>query len=277
MASKVLPESFSQEQVLACGWTDVHTHLNFLEITPEEAIRQGQEKGVNRFITIGTEPDDLPVVLDLAHRFAPHVFCTLGIHPHEGKVYDDSVKDFLEKNLGDPRVVAVGEIGLDYYYGHSTRDEQILAFREQMMLAEKFRLPVEIHTRDAEDDTIEILKEFNGRVKGIIHCFTGSQNLADEALACGYNISFSGVVTFKNATELRDTCKSVPLDRMHVETDAPFLAPVPLRGKKNQPDFMLWTAQCVAELKGVEISDFCAQMKSNAERMFPKLLGTSSN
>lgn len=268
---KTLPDAILSEEIKKIGWTDIHTHLNFLEITPEQAIEQGKEKGVNRMITIGTEPKDLPIVLELAQKHAPHVFCTLGIHPHEGQVYDDSVEAFLEQNLSQQRVVAVGEIGLDYYYQNSGRDEQIEAFKRQMTLAEKFNLPVEIHTRDAEEDTIEILNEFKGRVKGVIHCFTGTQKLANAALDCGYNISFSGIVTFKKAQDLQDVCKNTPLNRMHVETDAPFLAPVPLRGKKNQPDFMLWTALFVAQLKGVDLVDFAQQMKLNAEQVFAKL------
>lgn len=268
---KELNSKFESDEVKALGWTDIHTHLNFLEVSPEEAIQEATKLGVNRFITIGTEPEDLPIVLELAEKHDPQVFCTLGIHPHEGKVYDDKVEAYLMKNLAHPRVVAVGEIGLDYYYDNSPREEQIEAFERQMELAEKFSLPVEIHTRDAEDDTIEILNKFKGRVKGVIHCFTGTQKLATAALDCGYNISFSGIVTFKSAGDLRDVCLNTPLDRMHVETDAPFLAPVPMRGKKNRPEFMLWTAQFVADLKSVELTDFCAQMKSNAESLFPKL------
>ncbi len=268
---KELPQEFFGDEVMQVGWTDVHTHLNFLEISPQEAIEEGLKKGVNRFITIGTEPDDLPIVLDLAEKFAPQVFCTLGIHPHEGKVYSDEVENFLLQNLSKPRVVAVGEIGLDYYYDNSPKAEQIEAFRRQMDLAENFDLPVEIHTRDAEDDTIEILKDYKGKVNGIIHCFTGTQKLATAALDCGYNISFSGIVTFKNAEDLRQVCLNTPIDRMHVETDAPFLAPVPVRGKKNQPDNVLWVAKFVSELKSVALADFCRQMKANADKMFPKL------
>ncbi len=268
---KELHSDFQSDKVKQLGWTDIHTHLNFLEVSPQEAIETATTQGVNRFITIGTEPEDLPVVLGLAEKFAPQVFCTLGIHPHEGKVYEDSVEQYLLEKLSHPRVVAVGEIGLDYYYDNSPKKDQIEAFRRQMDLAEKFQLPVEIHTRDAEDDTIEILKDYRGRVKGIIHCFTGTQKLATAALDCGFNISFSGIVTFKSAGDLREVCQSTPLDRMHVETDAPFLAPVPMRGKKNRPEFMLWTAQFVSQLKSIELPVFCEQMKNNAERMFPKL------
>ena len=272
MAEKVLPAEFDDPAVKSIGWTDIHTLLNFLEISPEEAVKVATEKGVNRFITIGTEPDDLPVVLELAEKFAPQVFCTLGIHPHEGKVYTDEVTAFLRKHLPQPRVVAVGEIGLDYYYNNSGQKEQQDAFRRQMDLAKDFNLPVEIHTRDAEDDTIEILNEYKGDVQGVIHCFTGTQKLATAALDCGYNISFSGVVTFKKADELRAVCQYTPVDRMHVETDAPFLSPAPLRGRKNQPDFILWTAKLVAELKEIPIPEFCQQMKTNADCMFPRLL-----
>jgi TatD DNase family protein len=257
---------------MSIGWTDVHTHLNFLEISPAEAIEVATAQGVNRFITIGTEPPDWPVVLELANQHAPQVFCTLGIHPHEGKVFDEAAAQFLHDNLNNPRVVAVGEIGLDFYYNHSNRQDQLSAFRQQMEIAKQYKLPVEIHTRDAEDDTIEILQEYKGDVRGILHCFTGTQKLATAALDCGFNISYSGVVTFKKADELREVCKNTPLDRMHVETDAPFLAPTPLRGQKNQPDFMLWTALCVAELKGIPIADFARQIKRNAEAMFPRLL-----
>jgi TatD DNase family protein len=274
--TKELNPQFHSPDILQTGWIDIHTHLNFLEITPEQAIEEGQKKGLHHFITIGTEPNDLPIVLELAQRLAPQVYCTLGIHPHEGQVYNQEVEAFLRQNLSHPRVVAVGEIGLDYYYNNSPKQEQLAAFRAQMQLAAEFNLPVEIHTRDAEDDTIQILNEFRDKVTGVIHCFTGTQKLADAALDCGYNISFSGIVTFKKAQDLQQVCLNTPIERMHVETDAPFLAPTPLRGQKNQPDFMLWTAQFVADLKGMELLPFCQQMKLNAQKLFPKLQWASA-
>ncbi|MES2857034.1 MAG: TatD family hydrolase, partial [Bdellovibrionota bacterium] len=210
------------------GWIDVHTHLNFLKgVTPEEALEQGRAAGVTRFITIGTEPADHEIVLGLATKYFPEVACTLGVHPHEGKIYNDEVEAYLDKIVSRKEVVAVGEIGLDYYYDNSPREEQKDAFRRQLTIAAKHGMPVEIHTRDAEPDTIEILKEFKGKVGGIIHCFTGTQWLAEQALDVGFDISFSGVVTFKSAEELRAVARYVPLDRIHVETDAPFLTPMP--------------------------------------------------
>jgi TatD DNase family protein len=254
-------------------WIDVHCHLDRLEGGSEKALQEALNAGVSRIITIGTEPADLPVVMSLAEKYAPHVFCTIGVHPHDGVKYSAEVGDFLRINNSHPRVVAIGEIGLDYHYNQSPKPEQLFAFREQMTIAAETGLPVEIHTRDAEQDTVQILKEFEGQVKGIIHCFTGTESLASAALDLGYNISISGVVTFKNAESLRQIVKNVvPLDRLHVETDAPFLAPVPMRGKSNTSAYMLHTAQVVAELKNVSLQTLSEQTKKNAEALFFKLV-----
>ncbi len=257
-------------------WIDVHCHLDRLEGGPEVALKQAMDAGVNRIITIGTEPADLPTVIALAEKFAPHVFCTIGVHPHDGVKYSVEVGEFLRKNASHPRVVAIGEIGLDYYYNQSPKEEQLVAFREQMKIAAEVGLPVEIHTRDAEEDTIKILQEYEGQVKGIIHCFTGTSSLAEAALKLGYNISISGVVTFKSAESLRTTVRDiVPLDRLHVETDAPFLAPIPMRGKSNTSAYMVHTAQVVADLKNVSLQTLSEQTKKNAEKLFFKLIGTN--
>jgi TatD DNase family protein len=254
-------------------WIDVHCHLDRLEGGPEVALKQAIDAGVNRIITIGTEPADLPLVMQLAEKFSPHVFCTIGVHPHDGVKYNAEVGEFLRKNASHPRVVAIGEIGLDYHYNQSPKEEQLVAFREQMQIAAEVGLPVEIHTRDADEDTLKILQEFEGKVKGIIHCFTGTPYLATEALKVGYNISISGIVTFKNAESIRSTVRDiVPLDRLHVETDAPFLSPVPMRGKSNTSAYMVHTAQVVADLKNVSLQTLSLQTKKNAENIFFKLL-----
>lgn len=254
-------------------WIDIHCHLDRLEGGPEHALKLAQEAGVKRLITIGTEPNDLPIVLDLAEKYSPHVFCTLGVHPHDGVKYTDEVGEYLRKNATNPRVVAIGEIGLDYYYNQSPKDEQMHAFREQLKIAADLGLPVEIHTRDAEEDTVKILSEFEGQVIGVIHCFTGTEYLANEALRLGFNISISGVVTFKNADSLRQIVKNIiPLDRIHIETDAPFLAPVPQRGKPNTSAYVVHTAQVVADLKNVSLQILSEQTKKNAEKLFFKLV-----
>ncbi len=250
---------------------DVHTHINMLEMTPDEALASAAASGVGHMITIGTCPADLPVVLGLAKKYAPRVACTLGIHPHEAELYSEDIAKFIRANAGAPEVVAIGETGLDYYYNNAPKERQIEVFRAQMALAEELKLPVEIHTRDAEPDTMMVLNEFRGRVRGLLHCFTGTWEMAKNGLDNGWNISISGVVTFKNASALRDVVKQVPLDRLHVETDAPFLAPIPHRGKKNQPAWVTHTADLVAELKGVTVPELSAQLRLNAQDLFPKL------
>lgn len=259
-------------------WIDIHTHLDMLEEGPEEALRLAKEAGVSKVITIGTESEDHPKVVALARKYPGEVYCTLGVHPHHGDTWNDTIEKWVVQHLPERGVVAVGEIGLDYYYLQSNADAQKASFRRQMEIAEQFQLPVEIHTRDAEPDTVEILKEFKGRVGGVIHCFTGTEFLAKNALDCGFNISFSGVVTFKNAQPLRDICKWVPDDRFHVETDAPFLAPVPMRGRKNTPAFVVHTAKAVAEIRGVPLEKLAEQAFANTRQLFPKmLLGTSAS
>lgn len=255
------------------SWIDIHCHLDRLEGGPEAALRLAQQNGVGRLISIGTEPEDLPVVLALAKQFKNEVYCTLGVHPHEGVKYSQAVEDYILKNATEPEVVAVGEIGLDYYYNQSPKKEQIEAFEAQLAIAEKLNLPVEIHTRDAEVDTIEILKKYKGKVNGVIHCFTGTEWLARQSLDVGFNISISGIVTFKNADALRDVVKNViPMDRLHVETDAPFLSPVPMRGKPNTSAYMIHTAKFVADLKGVSLEELRLQTNTNAKNLFKKLL-----
>lgn len=253
-------------------WIDIHAHLNMLEEGVDAAIANAKAAGVKKIITIGTEPQDLQLVLDIAHKNAPDVYCTLGIHPHEGQIYTEEIGRFIEKNAADPVMVAVGEIGLDYYYEQSPKEEQRHAFRAQLDIAQRTGLPVEIHTRDAEPDTVEILKDYKGKVKGVIHCFTGTEWLAKQCLDLGFNISISGVVTFKNAEDLRNVVRMLPLDRMHVETDAPFLAPVPMRGKKNTPAYVVHTAKFVADLKGISLEALAEHTNRNAQQMFPKIV-----
>ena len=252
------------------SWTDVHTHLNMLEITPDEALAAARAAGVENMITIGTCPDDLPKVLALAAKYTPRVGCSLGIHPHEAELFTPAIDAWIRLHAVEPHVVAIGETGLDYFYNHAPQEPQRHAFRAQMQIAADLNLPVEIHTREAEADTAVILNEFTGRVRGLLHCFTGTWELAEIGLKHGFNISISGVVTFKNAHDLREVVKKVPLDRLHVETDAPFLAPIPHRGKKNQPAFMVHTAQLVAELKGITLAELQTATQQNARHLFPK-------
>jgi TatD DNase family protein len=253
-------------------WIDLHAHLDKLPEGPEEALRKAQASGIYQVVTIGTDPNDLQVVLNLGKKYYPHVFCTLGIHPHDAISYTDEVESWIREKGAEVPVVALGEMGLDFYYNHSERGAQQTAFERQLYLAQELQLPVEIHTRDAEEETLSILEKFRGSVGGIIHCFTGTEEMAYRCLDLGFNISISGVVTFKKAHSLRSTVEKLPLDRIHIETDSPFLAPVPQRGQSNTPAFLIHTAEFVAQLKKVPLDQFKLQMEQNARRLFPKLV-----
>lgn len=261
----------SSESQTAYKWTDVHCHLDKLEVSATEACQNARQQGVHRMINIGTCPEDHEVGFELAQRHAPQVFCALGVHPHEAALYTPEVEARMVEKLNHPRLVAIGEIGLDYYYNKAPHPVQQQSFRQQMQLAATHKLPVQVHTREAEADTIKILREFKGRVQGLLHCFTSSLNLARQALECGWNISFSGIVTFKNADPLREVVQFVPLERLHIETDSPFLTPVPLRGKKNQPSYVLHTARVVADLKNVPLETLSQHTEQNAQNLFTKL------
>ncbi|MEK6556435.1 MAG: TatD family hydrolase [Bdellovibrionota bacterium] len=252
-------------------WIDVHTHINMIDFDAPEVLRLAREAGVERMITIGTGHDDLQKVVDACDRLAPIVYGTLGFHPHDAKTYDAAGEKFIRDHVKNPRIVGIGEIGLDYYYNHSDHDIQKKVFAQQLDMAAEYNLPIEIHTREAEADTYDILKAYKGKVRGLFHCFTSSMDLAMKGLDLGYNISISGVVTFKKSDALKEVVKAVPLDRLHIETDAPFLTPEPFRGRKNHPALMVHTAQVVADLKGVSLEALAEQTNKNAKNLFTKI------
>lgn len=253
------------------AWIDMHCHFPLMDQTSQQIIDDASENDVQNMITIGTHPDDLKKSLEIAKQFFPKVACTLGLHPHDANKYTSEIENFIYKNAVEPEVVAIGEIGLDYYYERSPRDIQKKVFEAQLNIAQSLNLPVQIHTRDAEEDTIAILQNFQGNIKGDLHCFTGTQSLANQALDLGLDISLSGIITFKNAKDLQQVALSLPLDRVHIETDSPFLTPMPHRGKKNAPSFLIHTGEFLAHLKQVPIPKLQNQLLYNASRTFPKL------
>lgn len=252
---------------------DSHCHLDFPELAADAdgVVARARAAGVGAMVTIGTELARFPGVLAMAERF-DHVWCSIGTHPHESarELVTDPAP--LLAHTGHPKVVAIGETGLDYYYEHSPRPPQIDSFRAHIAAARIAGLPVIVHTRDADDDTIAVLEEEMGKgaFTGLIHCFTGTQRLADAALRLGLYISVSGIATFKNSAALRDVIAGVPLERLLVETDAPFLAPVPHRGKTNEPAFVVHTAAMLAALKGVGMEELAAATTGNFFRLFHK-------
>lgn len=253
---------------------DSHCHLDYPDYAGkvDEVLARARAAGVGVCVSIGTELKQFPGVKAVAEAHAD-VWCTVGVHPHEAEkeLLDDEAA--LVAETAHPKVVGIGETGLDYYYEHSPRQPQQDNFRSHIAAARRTGLPVIVHTRDADDDTIAILRAemAKGAFTGLIHCFTGTQKLADAALEMGFYISVSGIATFKNSAVLRDVIKSVPLDRLLVETDAPYLAPVPHRGKTNEPAFVVHTAVMLAELKGVSETELAAATTENFFRLFSKV------
>ena len=256
---------------------DSHAHLDVPNYDADraEVINRAREVGVEMMLEIcGSDvaKGSLDVGLKLAEDYS-FIYAAVGLHPHEASLYDESLERKFLAMSEHEKVIGWGEIGLDYHYDHSPRDAQRRVFGRQLELALERRLPAIIHTREAEDDTIQILRENWAKVGGdaiggIIHCFTGTQRLADTAIEMGFHISFSGVVTFKNAAALRDVARSVPMDRLLIETDCPYLAPLPYRGKRNEPAFVLETAAKLAELKGVGVKEIALVTSDNFKRLF---------
>ncbi len=252
---------------------DSHCHLDFPDYAGDVdgVVMRARAAGVGTCLSIGTELSRFAGVRAVAERF-PDVWCSVGVHPHEAEKELLSDAAPLLAQTGHPKVVGIGETGLDYYYEHSPRQSQIANFRAHIAAARQTKLPVIVHTRDADDDTISVLEDEMGKgaFTGLIHCFTGSQRLADAALALGLYISVSGIATFKNSAPLRDVIKTVPLNRLLVETDAPFLAPVPHRGKTNEPALVVHTARMLADLKGVSEAELAAATTENFFHLFRK-------
>jgi len=252
---------------------DSHCHLDFPDFAPEldAVLARAREAGIGHFLTIGTGLSRFAAVRAVAERSAD-IDCTVGVHPHDAGIEPLDGPDLLLAQSGHPKVVGFGETGLDYYYNHSPREAQLANFRAHIAAARDAKLPLVVHTRDAEDDTIALLREeyAAGPFSGLIHCFTGSARLAGAALDLGFYISVSGIATFKKSDSLRATLKEVPLNRLLVETDAPYLAPQPIRGKRNEPAFVVHTAAMMAELKGVTADEFAAATTANFFRLFSK-------
>jgi TatD DNase family protein len=254
---------------------DSHAHIDGTEFDADraEVIQRARDAGVATILNIGTGDPHAGVferAVELAEKHAD-VYVALGVHPHDARLFDDAAEHRTTKLITQSnRVIAWGEIGLDFHYDNSPRDVQVKVFRRQLQLARELRLPVIIHTREAESKTIETLKSEWGSsgLPGIMHCFSGSQWLAEQALALGFSVSFSGIITFKKAQELRDVAKQVPLDRLLIETDCPYLAPVPFRGKRNEPAFVVEVARCLAELREKTLEELGEITSENFGRLF---------
>ncbi|MFM9827406.1 MAG: TatD family hydrolase [Sphingomonas sp.] len=255
------------------SFVDSHCHLNYkgLAEQQQDVLERARAAGVVTMLTIATRESEWDDVIGIAEREAD-VWATVGIHPHEADAHAHIDTAKLISRAVHPRVVGIGETGLDYYYDKSDRAQQQNSFRAHIAAARETGLPIIVHTRDAEEDTATILADEMGKgvYPGVIHCFTASGAFADIALELGLYISISGIVTFKNARELQETAARIPADRLLIETDSPFLAPVPHRGKTGEPAFVADTARFLAELRGTTAEALGAQTAANFHALFTK-------
>ncbi|MDV5822419.1 TatD family hydrolase [Sphingobium naphthae] len=253
---------------------DSHCHLNYKGLVEDQAnvLDRSRAAGVDLMLNIATRESEWDAVLDTAVRESD-VWATVGIHPHEADEHPHVDTAKLVERAAHPRVVGIGETGLDYYYDHGDRERQQKSFRSHIAACRETGLPLIVHTRDAEEDTIRIMREEmeQGPYSGVIHCFTASGAFADAAMALGFYISISGIVTFKNARDLQKTAARLPLDRLLVETDSPFLAPVPHRGKPCEPAYVADTARFLASLRGESVEQLAAATSANFRTLFAKV------
>ena len=253
---------------------DSHAHVDGPEFDAdrEQVMERAQAAGVSVILNVGTgdpHSNAFERAVELGKSNSA-IYTAIGTHPHDARLYDDKVEEKIKNLINNVRVIAWGEIGLDFHYDNSPRDVQIAVFKRQLRAARECDLPVVIHTREAEAETIEILKsEYAGaQRRGVFHCFSGSMHLAQRALEIGFMISFSGIVTFKKADELRAVAKEVPLDHLLIETDCPYLTPIPYRGQRNEPAYVVEVARCLAELHGVELEEMARVTTENFNTFF---------
>jgi TatD DNase family protein len=251
---------------------DSHCHLDQLDLTQYQghlnlALAAAKDFGVEHFLCVCIDLEKFPQVLAIAESY-PHVTASVGVHPNVQDITEPSI-DELVKIAGHQKIVAIGETGLDYFRSEGDLDWQRARFRTHIEAAKAIKKPLIVHTRNAPEDTIQILRQCNAdQVGGVMHCFTESLAIAKQAIDLNFYISFSGIVTFKKADTLQDVAKKIPLDRMLLETDSPYLAPTPHRGKANQPAYVRYVAECIAQLRNIEVTDVADQTTKNFFRIF---------
>lgn len=246
-------------------WVDTHCHLDAIDDEATAIVGRALEAGVDAIVTVGTDVASSAASVELAGRF-DQVWAAVGIHPHEAATLTPESLEAIRALASLPKVVAIGEIGLDFFRDYAPRDAQIQAFRAQLALAVECDLPVVIHVRDSFDDVLDILGDFIPGVRAVFHCFSGGAAEAERALGKGAYISFAGNVSYKSAESLREAARATPLDRMLVETDSPYLPPVPHRGKGNEPAFIKWTGAALAEALGIPVEELAKQTSANARQ-----------
>ena len=251
---------------------DSHCHLDRLDMDAHggelaSVIRHARERGIEKLLCVGTDLSRWPTMLEMVEPFE-EVQVSLGVHPLSSELDSFDPQQLLALVSDSPKLVALGETGLDYHYASDTAEQQQRCFSQHLELAQQLNKPVIVHTRAAQQDTLDILRQGLPQAGGVLHCFTEDWAMAEQALDLGMYISFSGIITFRNADALREVVKRVPLERILVETDAPYLTPVPYRGKPNQPAYVVEVAECVARLKGLDLDEVGATTSANYIRLF---------
>ena len=250
------------------SFIDTHCHLDKLDSTPEEAIIEAKQAGVQRMVTVSVDEPSLDFVSSIVQQF-PEVYGSVGFHPHDAAELTEDLEQKIRKlALEEKKLIAIGETGLDYHYMYSSAEVQQQVFSKQLQLAVELNLPVIMHSREAETDTLNILQEIPVPPLGVAHSFTSSFEMAKTLIEMGWYIGINGIVTFKNAEDLREVVSWLPLDRLLLETDSPFLAPTPFRGKPNKPAHIPAIATFIAELRGISLEQLSEQTSANAQRLF---------
>lgn len=249
---------------------DSHAHLDDrrFDRDRDRIIKDLENNGIELVINIGADLKSSIASVSLAEKY-PNIYATVGVHPHSAKDMDEASLEILRSLAKRDKVVAIGEIGLDFYYDNSPRDDQRKWFKVQLKLAKELNLPVVIHSRDAQQETFDILKEAqDGSLRGVLHCYSGSKEMAMEYIKLGFYISIAGPVTFKNARVLKEVAKAVPIDKLLVETDCPYLAPEPHRGKRNEPVYVKYVAGTIADIKGISFEELAKATNRNTKELF---------
>jgi len=246
---------------------DENKNVDYKQI--DDILKQMEFNGVTHAITIGSNMKDSKLSVEIANKY-DNIYCSVGVHPEELETFNElELEDLIKANLSGGKLVAIGEIGLDYYWRKDNKEEQIEIFKKQLELAKKYNLPIIVHCRDAYGDTLDILKQYAPFERGgVIHCYSGSIEWAKEVIRLGFLISFTGVVTYPNANNIQEVAKWVELDKFMVETDSPFLTPVPFRGKKNNPSYTKYTLEYISQLKNKNIEDLDKITTNNAIKLF---------
>ncbi|MCQ5365315.1 TatD family hydrolase [Anoxybacillus salavatliensis] len=249
---------------------DTHAHLNATQFSEdvEQVIERARAEGVSHIVVVGFDRPTIQRAMELAEKY-PFIYAAVGWHPVDAIHMTDEDLVMIERLAAHPKVVALGEMGLDYYWDQSPKDVQKEVFRKQIRLAKKVKLPIIIHNRDATADIVDILREERAEeVGGVMHCFSGSIEVARQCIDMNFYISFGGPVTFKNAKKPKEVAKEIPLDRLLIETDCPYLTPHPFRGKRNEPSYVKYIAEAIAELKGLSFEEVAQKTSDNAKRLF---------